>query len=208
MVGAFYQPKLVLADTSTLRTLPDREYRAGLAEVVKYGFIYDVQFLQWLEKNVDALNARDETALIDAIRRSCEIKAEVVSIDERETGLRAILNLGHTFGHAIETAQGYGSWLHGEAVAAGTVMALDLSARLNWIDAADSHRGIELLKRMQLPIVPPKIGSQRAFSLMGMDKKVIGGQVRLILLRKLGQADVVSDYPMPALEATLKHFFD
>jgi 3-dehydroquinate synthase len=198
----------VLADTGTLRTLADREYRAGLAEVVKYGFIYDVAFLAWLEQHVDALNARDDAALIYAIRRSCEIKAEVVSIDERENGLRAILNLGHTFGHAIETAQGYGSWLHGEAVAAGMVMALDLSARLNWIAQADLKRGVDVIERMHLPIIPPKIGSQRAFSLMGLDKKVVGGQVRLILLRKLGQAEVVSDYPMQALEATLQQFFD
>jgi 3-dehydroquinate synthase len=208
MVGAFYQPKLVLADTATLRTLPDREYRAGLAEVVKYGFIYDIRFLEWLERNVEALNARDESALIYAIRRSCEIKAEVVSIDERENGLRAILNLGHTFGHAIETAEGYGSWLHGEAVAAGMVMALELSTRLNWIESSDHDRGVALIKRMQLPVVPPRIGVQRAFSLMGMDKKVVGGQVRLILLRKLGRAEVVADYPVSALEATLKQFFD
>ncbi len=208
MVGAFYQPKLVLADTSTLRTLPDREYRAGLAEVVKYGFIYDLRFLEWLEQNVDALNARAESALIHAIRRSCEIKAEVVSIDEREQGLRAILNLGHTFGHAIETAQGYGNWLHGEAVAAGMVMALDLSTRLDWITAADRDRGIQLIARLNLPVNPPKIGAARAMSLMGMDKKVVGGQVRLILLRRLGQAEVVSDYSHQALEATLKSYFD
>jgi 3-dehydroquinate synthase len=208
MVGAFYQPKLVLADTSTLRTLPDREYRAGLAEIVKYGFIYDVKFLEWLELNVDALNARDESALIHAIRRSCEIKAEVVSIDEREQGLRAILNLGHTFGHAIETAQGYGNWLHGEAVAVGMVMALDLSTRLDWISAADRDRGTELIARLNLPVNPPKIGAARALSLMGMDKKVVGGQVRLILLRKLGHAEVVNDYSHQALDATLKSYFD
>jgi 3-dehydroquinate synthase len=208
MVGAFYQPKLVLADTSTLRTLPDREFRAGLAEVVKYGFIYDVGFLKWLEQNVDKLNERDETALVHAILRSCEIKAQIVSIDERELGLRAILNLGHTFGHAIETAQGYGNWLHGEAVAAGMVMALDLSARLGWISVGDRERGVALIERMNLPVTPPKIGAQRAFSLMGMDKKVVGGQVRLVLLRKLGQADVVSDYSSQMLEATLQHFFD
>jgi 3-dehydroquinate synthase len=208
MVGAFYQPKLVLADTSTLHTLSDREYRAGLAEVVKYGFIYDIRFLEWIEQNAGALIARDDGALIHAIRRSCEIKAEVVSIDERELGLRAILNLGHTFGHAIETAQGYGNWLHGEAVAAGMVMALDLSTRIGWISNADRERGIELLRRLHLPVDPPKIGSARATTLMGMDKKVIGGQVRLILLRKLGQAEVVGDYSNEALAATLSSFFD
>jgi 3-dehydroquinate synthase len=208
MVGAFYQPKLVLADTSTLRTLADREYRAGLAEIVKYGFIYDAHFLAWLERSADALRARDDAALIYAIRRSCEIKAQVVAIDERELGLRAILNLGHTFGHAIETAQGYGNWLHGEAVAAGMVMALDLSARMGSISDADRDRGIELLKRLHLPIDPPKIGSIRALTLMGMDKKVIGGQVRLILLKALGQAEVVSNYPSQAFAATLAKFFD
>ena len=140
MIGAFYQPRCVIADTATLSTLPDREYRAGIAEVVKYGLIYDAAFFDWLESNVDALAAREDAAVMHAIKRSCEIKAEVVGVDEREHGLRAILNLGHTFGHAIETAMGYGTWLHGEAVAAGMVMAADMSARLGWLSTTDRDR--------------------------------------------------------------------
>jgi len=207
MIGAFHQPRCVIADTATLATLPEREYRAGLAEVVKYGFVHDTDFLGWLEQRADALLARDEEAVIHAIRRSCEIKAEVVGIDEREQGLRAILNFGHTFGHAIETATGYGTWLHGEAVAAGMVVATDLSQRLGWISAADRDRVGELLKRFGLPIAAPRIGTDRAAQLMGMDKKVLGGKLRLVLLRKLGQADVVGDYSKQALDATLQTHF-
>jgi 3-dehydroquinate synthase len=207
MIGAFYQPRAVIADTSTLTTLSDREFRAGIAEVVKYGFIYDAVFLAWLEANTDALNARDDAATTYAVRRSCEIKAAVVGADEREQGVRAILNLGHTFGHAIETATGYTQWLHGEAVAAGMVMAADLSRRLGWISKADLQRVITLTKRFELPTRPPAIGVERGRELMGMDKKVLKGKLRLVLLRKLGQADIVSDYSPQALDETLHAYF-
>jgi 3-dehydroquinate synthase len=207
MIGAFYQPRCVLADTQTLATLPQREYRAGIAEVVKYGLIYDSGFFGWLEANADALSAREDSALTYAIRRSCEIKAEVVSVDEREHGLRAILNLGHTFGHAIETAMGYGNWLHGEAVAAGMVMAADMSVRLGWLPVADRDRTVALLKRFELPVQAPTIGAAQGRTLMGMDKKVLDRKLRLILLRRLGQGDIVGDYPNEALEATLVEHF-
>jgi 3-dehydroquinate synthase len=188
-------------------TLPDREYRAGIAEVVKYGLIYDAAFFAWLEAHADALAARDDSAVTQAIRRSCEIKAEIVGIDEREHGLRAILNLGHTFGHAIETGSGYGVWLHGEAVAAGMAMAVDLSARLGWFSAADCSRTLQLLERFGLPVTAPRIGAERARELMGMDKKVLEGRVRLILLRQLGRADVVDNYPKSEFDATLREHF-
>lgn len=207
MIGAFHQPRCVIADTATLATLAEREFKAGLAEVVKYGLIYDAEFFAWLESNGDALAARENGAVMYAIKRSCEIKAEVVGVDEREQGLRAILNLGHTFGHAIETATGYGTWLHGEAVAAGMVMAADLSERLGWLPAADRTRALQLLSRLGLPVQPPRIGADRALQLMGMDKKVLEGKLRLVLLRQLGKADVVSDYSKTALEATLREHF-
>jgi 3-dehydroquinate synthase len=207
MIGAFHQPRVVLADTSTLHTLPPREYRAGMAEVVKYGFIRDAAFLQWIEANVERLIAREDAAVIHAVRRSCEIKADVVSQDEREQGLRAILNLGHTFGHAIETASGYGNWVHGEAVAAGMAMAADMSTRLGWLQPAERDRIVQLLTRLGLPVAPPRIGAQRGRELMGMDKKVLGGRIRLVLLQGLGRAAVVDDYPEHALEATLQAHF-
>lgn len=207
MIGAFHQPRCVIADIGTLQTLSDREYRAGLAEVVKYGLIYDRSFLDWLESNAVALAAREPDAVIYAVRRSCEIKAQVVAADEREHGIRALLNLGHTFGHAIETASGYGNWLHGEAVAAGMVMAADMSTRLGWLSAEDRDRAADLLTEFGLPIVPPKIGAAEALGLMGMDKKVLDGRVRLVLLRALGKAEVVGDYPKAALDATLQHHF-
>ncbi len=207
MIGAFHQPRCVIADIDTLKTLSDREYRAGLAEIVKYGLIYDRDFFDWLESNAVVLAAREPSAIIYAVRRSCEIKAEVVAKDEREHGIRAWLNLGHTFGHAIETASGYGNWLHGEAVAAGMVMAADMSTRLGWLGAADRDRAVQLLTKFGLPTVPPKIGANEALVLMGMDKKVLDGQVRLVLLRALGRADVVGDYPKPTLDATLQHYF-
>jgi len=205
LIGAFHQPRAVIADTATLNTLPDRELRAGLAEVVKYGFIRDRPFLEWIEANARQLLGRDPEALAYAIRRSCEIKAEVVGIDEREQGLRAILNFGHTFGHAIETATGYGEWLHGEAIAAGMVMAADMSARLGWISAADSERVASVIRQLELPIEAPKIGSQKALELMGMDKKVLGGKLRLVLLKSLGEAVVTGDYDPAVLQATLQH---
>jgi 3-dehydroquinate synthase len=207
LIGAFHQPRCVLADTSTLRTLSTREYGAGLAEVVKYGFIRDAAFLQWIEANLERLLAREDAAIVHAVRRSCEIKAEVVARDEREQGVRAILNFGHTFGHAIETAAGYGTWLHGEAVAAGMVMAARMSSRLGWLQAADRDRIVRLIERLGLPVAPPQIGAQRGRELMGMDKKVLGGRIRLVLLRELGRADVVDDYDEPALEATLREHF-
>lgn len=207
MIGAFHQPRCVLADTSTLHTLSLREYRAGMAEVVKYGLIRDVAFLDWIESNLERLLAREDAAVIHAVRRSCEIKAEIVTLDEREHGLRAILNLGHTFGHAIETAAGYGTWLHGEAVAAGMVMAAEMSARLGWLQSADRDKAVRLIERLGLPIAAPHIGAQRARGLMGMDKKVLGGRIRLVLLRELGHAEVANDYSDQAFEATLQAHF-
>ncbi|OEC53730.1 MULTISPECIES: 3-dehydroquinate synthase [Pseudomonas] len=204
MVGAFYQPKAVLIDTATLRTLPPRELSAGLAEVIKYGLICDAPFLDWLETHMDALLALEPTALTEAIERSCAAKARVVGADERESGIRATLNLGHTFGHAIETHMGYGVWLHGEAVAAGTVMALEMSRRLGWIDAAERDRSIRLLRAAGLPIVPPQEMTPAHFlEHMAVDKKVIDGQLRLVLLSRLGEAVITADYPGNILDETL-----
>ncbi|HEX2493135.1 MAG TPA: 3-dehydroquinate synthase [Steroidobacter sp.] len=208
MIGAFHQPRCVIADTRTLRTLPEREYRAGLAETIKYGFIWDASFLNWLEANATALLERDDEAIMHAVRRSCEIKAQVVGLDEREQGLRAILNFGHTFGHAIETAAGYGAWLHGEAVGAGMVVATDMSHRLGWLTSEQRDRAIELVKRFELPTAAPKISARRAQELMGLDKKVLGGRIRLVLLRTLGEALITSDYPDEALNDALHAHFD
>ena len=188
MIGAFYQPRLVLADTSVLDTLPMRELSAGLAEVIKYGLIRDPAFLQWLEINLDQLLARDPEALAYAIERSCSNKAEVVAADETERGERALLNLGHTFGHAIETGLGYGQWLHGEAVAAGTMMAAELSRRLGWLSLADVERVESLFRRASLPVHGPTLGVERYLELMSHDKKVEDGRLRLVLLRQIGQA--------------------
>jgi 3-dehydroquinate synthase len=190
MVGAFHQPIGVVADIALLNTLPEREYISGLAEVIKYGLIYDAQFLVWLEGNIEAVLARDPAALGYAVRRSCEIKAEIVAQDERETGIRAWLNLGHTFGHAIEVGLGYGQWLHGEAVAAGTVLALQLSHSLGYLVEAEVNRAIDLLKRAKLPVAPPALGAARYLSLMRNDKKADAGKIRYVVLRKLGQAHV------------------
>ncbi|MEN0108933.1 MAG: 3-dehydroquinate synthase [Pseudomonas sp.] len=204
MVGAFYQPNAVLIDTTTLNTLPARELSAGLAEVIKYGLICDEPFLTWLEANVDALRSLDQAALTEAIARSCASKAKVVGADERESGVRATLNLGHTFGHAIETHMGYGVWLHGEAVAAGTVMALEMSCRLGWITAAERDRGIRLFQRAGLPVIPPEEMTAEDFlTHMAVDKKVLGGRLRLVLLRQLGEAVVTGDFPREILDATL-----
>jgi 3-dehydroquinate synthase len=204
MIGAFYQPQLVLADTSTLSTLPEREFKSGLGEVIKYGFIYDYAFLEWLEANMDALLARDAAALAHAIRRSCEIKAEIVAQDERETGIRAWLNLGHTFGHAIEAGLGYGEWLHGEAVAAGMVTAAELSRLLGDLSTADVARVRHLIKRAGLPTVSPDLGQARYFELMRIDKKAEGGSIRYVLLKRLGEAYVApvpDEQVAPALAA-------
>ena len=204
MVGAFYQPQAVLIDTQSLDTLPPRELSAGLAEVIKYGLICDKPFLAWLEDNMAALRALDQVALTHAIERSCAAKARVVGADERESGVRATLNLGHTFGHAIETHMGYGVWLHGEAVAAGTVMALEMSQRLGWIDAEERDRGIRLFLAAGLPVVPPAEMTPAQFlEHMAVDKKVLDGQLRLVLLRAMGEAVVTADYPRDVLDATL-----
>jgi 3-dehydroquinate synthase len=206
MIGAFHQPRCVVIDTDTLNTLPDNELSAGLAEVLKYGFILDSDFLDWLESNLDQLLARDPDALAEAIHRCCQIKAQVVAEDEKEAGQRALLNLGHTFGHAIEAFSGYGQWLHGEAVAAGTLMAADLSQRLGWLSQADLDRVQRLLERAKLPTRPPEgMNSDDFVRLMAVDKKVLDGQLRLILLRQLGQAVVTADFPGELLQATLDH---
>lgn len=206
LIGAFYQPLAVVADTDTLATLPDRELRAGLAEVIKYGCIWDPLLFDWLELNIDNLTRRSPKALAYAIGRSCEIKAEVVAKDERESNVRAVLNFGHTFGHAIESATGYATYLHGEAVGLGMLMATDLSHRLGWIDATEQARIRDLLMRAGLPVEAPRIGVSRALELMQMDKKVLSGTVRLVLLEKLGRAVVTGAYEQPMLDATLAEY--
>ncbi|KAL7116993.1 hypothetical protein ACP275_03G042800 [Erythranthe tilingii] len=208
MIGAFYQPQCVLIDTDTLNTLPDRELASGLAEVIKYGLIRDAQFFEWQEKNMHALLARDPNAFAYAIKRSCENKAEVVSLDEKESGLRATLNLGHTFGHAIETSSGYGHWFHGEAVAAGTVMAVDMSYRLGWIDDSLVKRVDMILQQAKLPTTPPEAMTVEMFkSVMAVDKKVADGLLRLILLKgPLGNCVFTGDYDRKALDDTLHAF--
>ena len=203
MIGAFYQPQLVLADIDTLKTLPPRELSAGLAEVIKYGLIRDVAFFDWLERNMDRLVALDMEALTYAIYRSCENKAEVVAADEREAGERALLNLGHTFGHAIENAMGYGVWLHGEAVAAGTMLAADLSRRMGWLNDDEVARMRAIFKAANLPIDPPALGVDRYLDLMGLDKKVVDGKIRFILQQAIGKSVVTSDYDVEALRQTL-----
>ncbi len=203
MIGAFYQPQCVLADTSLLSTLPARELSAGIAEVIKYGLISDFEFFVWLENNIASLMAGDKEALAYAVKRSCENKADVVAQDEREGGLRAILNLGHTFGHAIETAQGYGNWLHGEAVAAGMVMAADLSWRRGAISEQDLARIIHLLGRANLPTKAPADMTPDQFKeLMGVDKKVLDGRLRLVLLESMGKAIITSDIDANLLQQT------
>lgn len=207
MIGAFYQPQSVLIDTNTLRSLPDREFAAGMAEVIKYGLIADIDFFAWLEANIDALMARDEAALQYAIAQSCQTKADVVAQDEREGGIRAILNLGHTFGHAIETATNYTSYLHGEAVAVGMLMAMDLSQRMGAVSEQDCQRTRDLIERCGLPSLSPQGMSQETYmSLMAVDKKVLDGSLRLVLLKRLGEAYVGNDFPPAALEATLGAF--
>ena len=203
MIGAFYQPQLVLADTDTLNTLPDKELAAGLAEVIKYGLIRDLPFFEWLEQNLEKLLARDTAALLYAIQRSCQNKAEIVALDERESGERALLNLGHTFGHAIESGTGYGNWLHGEGVSAGTIMAADLSRRLGFIDALQETRIRRLFERAGLPVVAPDLGTDQYLEWMGLDKKVEGGKMRFVLLKKIGCAAVCGDVDESVLRQTL-----
>ena len=219
MIGAFHQPRCVVADTAALRTLEPRQLRAGLAEVVKYGLIRDASFLDWMEARLEALlasgqkgapeeGAPDE-ALAEAVLRSCRIKAEVVAADEREAGLRAILNLGHTFGHAIEAGLGYGRWLHGEAVAAGMVMAAALSARQGWLREEEVARVEALLRRAGLPVRgPAELDPERMLELMAGDKKAAGGRLRLVLLRRLGEAVVTGDYDPQALREVLATYRD
>jgi 3-dehydroquinate synthase len=204
MIGAFYQPRVVVADTDTLATLPERELAAGLAETIKYGLIRDAGFFSWLEANLERLVAREAEPLAYAIEQSCRTKAEVVALDEREGGLRAILNFGHTFGHAIEAGTGYGTWLHGEAVAAGMVLGARLSQSMGLIAEADVTRIIAVLRRAGLPVQAPDLGFETYLELMGHDKKVEGGRLKFIVLDSIGSARV-SEAPQPALAETLEH---
>ncbi|NML26445.1 3-dehydroquinate synthase [Zoogloea dura] len=203
MIGAFYQPRLVLADTKVLDTLPDRELKAGLAEVIKYGLIRDLPFLEWIEAHLERLLAREPEALAEAVERSCRNKAEVVAADETEQGERATLNLGHTFGHAIETGMGYGAWLHGEAVAAGTIMAADLSRRLGWLSDADVNRVRRIHERAGLPVAGPVLGAERYLELMSHDKKVSDGTLRLVLLKAVGKAVISAEAAPEQMRATI-----
>jgi len=207
MIGAFYQPRCVIADADVLDTLDARQLSAGLAEVIKYGLIRDAEFFEWLENHIEALLARDKQALAYAIERSCINKAEIVAEDETESGIRATLNLGHTFGHAIETGAGYGQYLHGEAVAIGTCQAADLSKRKGWLNEGDVARIIALFKKARLPVLPPEqIDADRYLDLMAVDKKNIDGQIRLILLEKIGRATLPVDVDQHLLEMTLKTY--
>lgn len=204
MIGAFYQPQLVLADIDTLKTLPQRELSAGMAEVIKYGLIRDAEFFDWLELNMTKLMSLDSDAITHAIYRSCQNKAEVVAADERETGERALLNLGHTFGHAIENGMGYGVWLHGEAVAAGTMLAAQLSEKLNWLTAAEVQRIEAILKAAKLPLDPPKFSLEKYLELMQLDKKVADGKIRLVLQQGIGKAIITGDYNQDKLQQTIE----
>ncbi len=207
LIGAFHQPRCVIADTDTLDTLDDRQLSAGLAEVIKYGLILDLGFLDWLEANMAGLRGRDAALLTEAIERSCRIKADVVARDERETGMRALLNLGHTFGHAIETATGYGTWLHGEAIGAGMCMAADLSHRQGWIHHADFERVERVMRAAGLPTEAPEtLTAERFFELMQIDKKVVDGRLRLVLLERLGHAVVTRDFDPALLDQTLQAY--
>ncbi|PMS20761.1 3-dehydroquinate synthase [Trinickia dabaoshanensis] len=202
MIGAFHQPQAVIADIASLRTLPERELAAGLAEIIKTAAIADAAFFEWLEQNIEALNRREPAALMHAVKRSCEVKASVVAADEREGGLRAILNFGHTFGHAIEAGLGYGEWLHGEAVGCGMVMAADLSVRLGLLDDAVRRRLVALIEAVRLPTRAPALGDSRYIELMKVDKKAEAGTIKFILLKQLGET-LITDVAEPALRATL-----
>jgi 3-dehydroquinate synthase len=204
LIGAFHQPAAVIADTDVLTTLPDRQLRAGLTEIVKAALVADRAFFAWLEANLSRLLAKEPAALSEAILRACAIKAAIVAEDEREQGRRALLNLGHTFGHAIEAGAGYGLVLHGEAVAAGLVLAAELSARLGRLPGADAERVRALLAAAGLPVDPPRLGAARMLELMAMDKKVKGGAIRLVLLDELGRAAISDDYPRRTLETLLE----
>ncbi|TXI19223.1 MAG: 3-dehydroquinate synthase [Nitrosomonas sp.] len=204
MIGAFYQPRMVLADSATLNTLPDRELRAGIAEIIKYGLIRDPAFFDWLEQNMHRLLTRDAVTLNEAIQRSCENKAEIVAADEKEKGIRALLNLGHTFGHAIENGMGYGVWLHGEAVAAGTVLAAELSRRMKLISEADVQRIRKIFVQAELPVSAPKMPVEKYLQLMTLDKKVDAGKTRFILLNRIGEAVMRADIPAALLTKTIE----
>jgi 3-dehydroquinate synthase len=205
MIGAFWQPQAVVIDTDVLNSLPDREFAAGVAEVIKYGLIRDADFFAWLENNMQQLMARDPAVLAASIRRSCENKAQVVADDETEQGSRALLNLGHTFGHAIETFTEYQSLLHGEAVAIGMLMAAQFSRILGWVSQADEARVATILAKAGLPIEPPEAMTAEDFmSLMAVDKKVLDGQLRLVLMRGIGDALVTADFPLDSLATYLK----
>jgi len=205
MIGAFHQPRCVVIDTDTLDTLDDRQLSAGLAEVIKYGLIRDADFIGWLEQHLPALCQRDKPALAEAIETSCRCKAEIVAADERESGVRALLNLGHTFGHAIETATGYGSWLHGEAVATGMLMAADLSWRQGWLRQADVQRVEQLLHQARLPTrAPASMDYETFMNIMAVDKKVRAGRINLVLLRRLGEAFVTADFDPALLRQTIE----
>ena len=207
MIGAFYQPRCVIADTGSLATLENRQLLAGLAEVIKYGLIDDTEFFDWLELNIAKLRNRDAEALEFAIERSCHDKAQVVAADEKESGQRALLNLGHTFGHAIETGVGYGQWLHGEAVATGMCMAARLSQRLGWLSAGDEQRVEALIEGAGLPTSPPRsLGVDRFLELMAVDKKVLGGKLRLVLLKAIGHALVTDDFSQDELAGCLADY--
>ncbi len=208
MIGAFYQPRVVIADTDTLDSLPEREFRSGLAEVIKYGLIHDPGFFSWLEDHLDAVLARDTSALAKVIKTSCKDKADVVARDELESGLRAILNLGHTFGHAIEAASGYGHYLHGEAVAIGMIMAADLSRRLDLIRESEQNRIYKLIKAAGLPTLAPNLPVSTYMGFMKVDKKAEGGQVRFILLNSIGSALISGDVPPAAITQTLQAFME
>ncbi|WP_018158440.1 MULTISPECIES: 3-dehydroquinate synthase [unclassified Thioalkalivibrio] len=204
MIGAFHQPRAVVIDTDTLKTLPERELQAGLAEVIKYGLIRDAEFFAWLEEHIDALRALEPEALAHAIRRSCACKAEIVAADEREGGIRALLNLGHTFGHAIEAGMGYGAWLHGEAVGTGMAMAARMSERMGWLDRAGRERAEALIRRAGLALDPPaEVTPERFRELMAIDKKVASGRLRLVLLRGIGEAVLTDQFDETALDHTL-----
>jgi 3-dehydroquinate synthase len=208
MIGAFYQPRTVIVDTDTLDSLPEREFRSGLAEVIKYGLINDLSFFSWLEDNLDAVLARDTEALAKIIKTSCRDKADVVARDELEGGLRAILNFGHTFGHAIEAASGYGHYLHGEAVAIGMVMAADLSRRLDLLRESEQNRIFKLLKAAELPTLAPRMETSVYLDFMKVDKKAEGGQIRFILLNSIGSALITGDVPPAAIIQTLQAFME
>lgn len=203
MIGAFYQPKLVLIDIDTLNTLPERELSAGVAEVIKYGLIRDADFFNWLEQNMSKLMALDKSVLAEAVYRSCKNKADVVALDEKEAGERALLNLGHTFGHAIENAMGYGVWLHGEAVAAGTIMAANLSKEMSWLNKQDVQRIKAIFKSAKLDQQPPALGIEKYLDLMGLDKKVQDGKIRLVLQQEIGKAVITSKYDKEKLKLIL-----